>query len=117
MQHAYLQNKKAQYYYIEDDGAVVLCDNKRPLLYIPEITEETADMKSGLEQYKDLPKTGFIFRNDGFRIVSHIFFKQGVDGDCVLTIEPENNICGDLDFSTARLISAKKEIRICCVHF
>ena len=117
MTKAYLQNKKAQYYYISDDGTIALSDQKKPLQYLPEMIEPAEDMVSIHEKYKDFTKTGFIFKADGWRILSHIFFKNGMEGDCVLTIEPENNICGDLDFSTARVVSSKKEIRICCVHF
>jgi hypothetical protein len=117
MEKAYLQNKKAQYYFIADDGTIELGDDKKPLQQVPEIVASIEDLAPVQQKYKDLPRTGFIFRNDGLRILSHIFFKHGIEGDCVLTIEAGNNICGDLDFSTARIVSGKKEIRIYCVRF
>jgi len=117
MEKAYLQNKKAQYYYISDDGTVALSDAKKPLQLLPEPMESAEELVSVHKEFDKFTKTGFIFRNDGLRILSDIFFRNGADADCILTIEPENNICGDLDFSTARIISSKKEMRICCVHF
>jgi len=117
MEKAYLQNKKGQYYYISDDGSVALSDTKKPLQLLPEAMESAEELVSAHKEYESFTKTGFIFRNDGWRILSYIFFKNGMDADCVLTIEPENNICGDLDFSTARIVGSKREIRICCVHF
>ena len=117
MEKAYLQNKKGQYYYISDDGAVALSDTKKPLQSQPEPIESTEELVSTRKEYESFTKTGFVFKNDGWRILSTLFFKKGVEADCVLTIEPENNICGDLDFSTARVVGSKREIRICCVHF
>jgi|SRR5450432_203408 hypothetical protein len=106
MSSAYLQNKKAKYYYIADSGKVELTDLKKPLQFLPEV----------INSPEETDRTAFIFRGEGLRILSHIFFTKGNDGDCVLTLEADDNICGDLDFSTARIFSGK-EIRISCIHF
>jgi hypothetical protein len=106
MSSAYLQNKKAKYYYIADSGKVELTDLKKPLQFLPEVINSS----------EETDRTSFIFRGEGLRILSHIFFTKGNDGDCVLTLEADENVCGHLDFSTARIFSGK-EIRISCIHF
>ena len=70
MEKAYLQNKKAQYYFIADEGTIELGDDKKPLQQVPELVDAVEELASTRQKYKDLPKTGFIFRNDGLRILS-----------------------------------------------
>ena len=70
MEKAYLQNKKAQYYFIADEGTIELGDDKKPLQQVPELMVLAEEMASTQQKYKDLSRTGFIFRNDGLRILS-----------------------------------------------
>jgi hypothetical protein len=116
MMKAYLQNKQASYYYIGDTGQVALTDLKTSLQTVPEVMESVEELNFDYRKYKDFPQNGFIFRNDALRILSHIFFKMGAEASCVFTMEADENICGDLDFSSARIYGGK-EMRICCIHF
>jgi hypothetical protein len=101
---AYLQNKKAQYYYLSGDGGIALSDCRKELQAIPET------MESGETQ------TSFVFRHDGCRILSYLFLNRKIEPDCILTLEADDVICGDLDFSTT-LLFGSRELRINCMHF
>ncbi|MFT3935163.1 MAG: hypothetical protein QM726_16165 [Chitinophagaceae bacterium] len=114
--NVYLQNKKAEYYFVTDDGRVALGASKTPLRFMPEMADDIEGLQTISEANKSYKQTGFIFRFDGMRIVSDIFFRNGRAGDCILTIEQDDTICGELDFATAR-IKGNKEISICCIHF
>ncbi|MEP6750429.1 MAG: hypothetical protein ABJB86_22005 [Bacteroidota bacterium] len=116
MTKAYLQNKKAQYYYLTSEGKIALCDVKKEIQSVPEVFESAEETVSGNKHCDSFAHTSFIFRNDGCRILSNLFFMMGTHADCILTLEEDNELCGDLDFSTAR-IYGQKEIRINCRHF
>jgi hypothetical protein len=116
MTKAYLQNKKAQYYYVADNGKIALGAQKKELQTSPEAMELPEEAATGIKNAKGFAQTLFIFRNDGCRILSWLFFSKGNDADCILTLEQADNICGNLDFSTARIYGTK-EIRINCMHF
>jgi hypothetical protein len=116
MTRAYLQNRKAQYYFLADDGKTALSDLKKELQSIPETLEPAPEVASGNKHSGAAAQTSFVFRNDGCRILSDLFFTMGVHADCILTLEQDATICGDLDFTTAR-IYGRKEIRINCMHF
>src|ERR1700712_5170470 len=109
MSKAYLQNKKAQYYILTKTGSVGLSDERTALQTTPEMMSPSPQPVAAVN-YKSFEQTGFIFRNDGCRILSYLFFINGMDADCILTLEDNNIICGNLDFSTAR-IYGRKEIR------
>ena len=113
---AYLQNKQAAYYHIGNTGQVELTAIKTPLQSMPEVMESIEELSFDYRKYKDFPQTGFIFRNGALKILSHIFFKMGADANCVFTVEANESLCGDLDFSSARIYKGK-EMRICCIHF
>ena len=113
---AYLQNKQAAYYHIGNTGEVELTDLPTPIQNLPEIMECADELKFDYRKYKDFEQTGFIFKNDALKILSHLFFKNGAEASCVFTMEADENICGDLDFSSARIYRGK-EMRISCVHF
>ena len=104
MATAYLQNKKAQYYYLTGDGSVALGPDRRPLQTIPE-TRLSSDKQTSL-----------VFRHDGRRILAHLFLSGKMKADCILTLEHESSICGELDFSSTRLFGSR-ELWIDCYHF
>ena len=108
MTKAYLQNKKAQYYYIAGDGSIALRDEKKALQTAPEMVELAEETTSINKNYTESEQTVFVFTNDGCRILSYLFFTKGTEADCILTLEEGEFICGNLDFSTARIFGRKK---------
>src|SRR4249920_2421510 len=96
MATAYLQNKKAQYYYLANDGSVALGNDRTPLQTIPE-TRLSSDKQTSL-----------VFRHDGRRILAYLFLSGKMEADCILTLEHEDSICGNLDFASTRLFGSKE---------
>jgi len=46
---------------------VALTEQRKPLQQLPQA------LPPGQQQFAALPKTGFVFRNDGFRMVADVF--------------------------------------------
>lgn len=116
MTKAFLQNKKAKYYLISAKGEIELTEIKTPLSEVPEEMASIEELNFAHRTHYNSKQSGFIFRHDGMKILLNILVKEGIEGDCVLTLEGDQTICGDLDFSTF-LHEVGKGFKICCINF
>jgi hypothetical protein len=115
MTKAYLQNKAGEYFTVSD-GIINLIKEKSSLKEIPEEMVSIDEINSPHRVHFKSKQTGLIFRKDGLHILTNIFYTQGPEGDCILTLEGDKNMCGDLDFSTFHH-QVGTCVKISCVHF
>jgi hypothetical protein len=119
MTKAYLQNKDGKYYILKravGKNEVLLVDEKLALIEVPKQITETEETWSP-SIYSAYDQVKFTFDEDGYMILANLFFAgKGIESDCILTLEGDSNICGNLDFTTIN-VSVGQHLEISCVPF
>ncbi len=122
MTKAYLQNTQRKYYTLKPGSLfpfkneVILVDEKTPLVNLPKELVN-AEKKETPSVYNKFDQIRFDFTGDGYIILATLVFGGvGVESDCVLTLEGDQNICGNLDFITMQA-NVGKSFEIACIPF